>query len=77
MCRWLAYTGNPIHPETVLFRTEHSLIDQSLHSRMGLRPPMAMASVSAGTATPPIFRFVTAAFIPRGAIAICVKPRVR
>jgi len=35
MCRWLAYTGNPIHPETVLFRTEHSLIDQSLHSRMG------------------------------------------
>ncbi|CAG4888805.1 class II glutamine amidotransferase [Paraburkholderia saeva] len=35
MCRWLAYTGNPIQLETVLFRAEHSLIDQSLHSRMG------------------------------------------
>ncbi|WP_323121805.1 class II glutamine amidotransferase [Burkholderia alba] len=35
MCRWLAYTGNPIQLETVLFRAKHSLIDQSLHSRMG------------------------------------------
>lgn len=35
MCRWLAYSGNPIHLETVLFRAQHSLIDQSLHSRMG------------------------------------------
>lgn len=35
MCRWLAYSGNPIQLETVLFRAEHSLIDQSLHSRMG------------------------------------------
>ncbi len=35
MCRWLAYTGNPIPLEAVLFRARHSLIDQSLHSRMG------------------------------------------
>ncbi|MGN4190202.1 class II glutamine amidotransferase [Burkholderia gladioli] len=35
MCRWLAYTGNPIPLETVLFRAHHSLIDQSLHSRLG------------------------------------------
>jgi len=35
MCRWLAYSGNPIHLEAVLFRAQHSLIDQSLHSRMG------------------------------------------
>ncbi|MDN7718700.1 class II glutamine amidotransferase [Burkholderia gladioli] len=35
MCRWLAYSGNPIPLETVLFRTRHSLIDQSLHSRLG------------------------------------------
>jgi predicted glutamine amidotransferase len=32
MCRWLAYSGNPIQLETVLF---NSLVDQSLHSRMG------------------------------------------
>jgi predicted glutamine amidotransferase len=35
MCRWLAYSGNPIPLEAVLFRADHSLIDQSLHSRMG------------------------------------------
>ena len=35
MCRWLAYSGSPIPLETVLFEPEHSLIDQSLHSRMG------------------------------------------
>ncbi|MBV8158850.1 MAG: class II glutamine amidotransferase, partial [Dyella sp.] len=35
MCRWLAYSGNPIQMETVLFRAQHSLIDQSLHSRLG------------------------------------------
>ena len=32
MCRWLAYTGAPIHLDEVLFKTEHSLIDQSLRA---------------------------------------------
>ena len=35
MCRWLAYYGDPIPIETLVFRRQHSLIDQSLHSRMG------------------------------------------
>ncbi|MGF6853858.1 class II glutamine amidotransferase [Paraburkholderia sp. CI3] len=35
MCRWLAYTGNPLQLETVLFHARHSLIDQSMHSRLG------------------------------------------
>lgn len=35
MCRWLAYSGEPILVEDLLFRPVHSLIDQSLHSRMG------------------------------------------
>lgn len=35
MCRWLAYTGNPVSLETMLFHARHSLIDQSLHSRFG------------------------------------------
>ncbi|MEX3894059.1 class II glutamine amidotransferase [Paraburkholderia sp. BR10954] len=35
MCRWLAYTGNPLQLETVLFNARHSLIDQSMHSRLG------------------------------------------
>ncbi|MEU5633429.1 class II glutamine amidotransferase [Streptomyces rishiriensis] len=36
MCRWLAYSGTPILLETILYRPAHSLIDQSLHSRMGV-----------------------------------------
>ena len=35
MCRWLAYSGSPVLIEEVLYKPEHSLIDQSLHSRMG------------------------------------------
>lgn len=35
MCRWLAYSGDPILIEDLLFRPVHSLVDQSLHSRMG------------------------------------------
>jgi len=32
MCRWLAYSGSPILLEEVLFKTDHSLIDQSLRA---------------------------------------------
>jgi predicted glutamine amidotransferase len=33
MCRWMAYRGAPIRLEEVLFKAEHSLIDQSMSSR--------------------------------------------
>jgi len=35
MCRWLAYSGDPILAEDLLFKPAHSLIDQSQHSRLG------------------------------------------
>jgi len=35
VCRWLAYSGSPVLLEDLLLKPEHSLIDQSLHSRMG------------------------------------------
>jgi len=35
MCRWLAYYGDPIPIETLILKRQHSLIDQSLHSREG------------------------------------------
>ena len=35
MCRWLAYTGSPILLTDVLYTPVHSLIDQSLHSKLG------------------------------------------
>lgn len=35
MCRWLAYSGTPIPLEELLVKRDRSLIDQSLHSRLG------------------------------------------
>jgi predicted glutamine amidotransferase len=35
MCRWLAYSGTPILLKEALYSPAHSLIDQSLHSRLG------------------------------------------
>jgi predicted glutamine amidotransferase len=35
MCRWLAYSGSPVLLEDLLLKPAHSLIDQSLHSRLG------------------------------------------
>ncbi|MFF5336396.1 class II glutamine amidotransferase [Streptomyces sp. NPDC013181] len=36
MCRWLAYSGTSVVLSDLLYKPEHSLIDQSLHSRMGV-----------------------------------------
>ena len=36
MCRWLAYSGSPILLEELLYKPKHSLIDQSLHAKMGV-----------------------------------------
>jgi glutamine amidotransferase len=35
MCRWLAYSGTPVLIEQLLYEGHHSLIDQSLHSKLG------------------------------------------
>jgi glutamine amidotransferase len=35
MCRWLAYSGDPVLIDDLLYKPDHSLIDQSLHSTMG------------------------------------------
>ncbi|MEV8531733.1 class II glutamine amidotransferase [Streptomyces sp. NPDC051211] len=36
MCRWLAYSGTPLLLDTILYKPAHSLIDQSLHSKLGV-----------------------------------------
>ncbi|MGW7258019.1 class II glutamine amidotransferase [Streptomyces sp. NPDC054834] len=36
MCRWLAYSGTPVLLDTILYKPAHSLIDQSLHSKLGV-----------------------------------------
>lgn len=35
MCRWVAYTGEALHPSTVILDTPHSLVAQSLNSPLG------------------------------------------
>src|SRR3954471_24651110 len=35
MCRWLAYSGSPVLLSKALYSPTHSLIDQSLHSKLG------------------------------------------
>src|SRR4051794_1335492 len=35
MCRWMAWHGQPVILEELLFDSPHGLIEQSLHSRMG------------------------------------------
>ena len=35
MCRWMAYSGEPILAEDLLIRPQHSIIDQSLHAELG------------------------------------------
>ena len=34
MCRWMAYIGDPVLAEELVFRPVHSIIDQSLHAKL-------------------------------------------
>jgi predicted glutamine amidotransferase len=36
MCRWMAWSGQPLIIEELLFAPPHGLVDQSRHSRMGV-----------------------------------------
>jgi predicted glutamine amidotransferase len=36
MCRWNAFYGQPLMLDELLYRTQHGLIDQSLHARQGV-----------------------------------------
>ena len=36
MCRWMAWSGQPLIVEELLFAPPHGLVDQSRHSRMGV-----------------------------------------
>jgi predicted glutamine amidotransferase len=38
MCRWMAWLGQPVRIEELLFNTQHGIVDQSLHARMGAEP---------------------------------------
>jgi glutamine amidotransferase len=62
MCRWLAYAGTPVLLDSILYKPAHSLIDQSLHSRMGVETTngdgfgIGWYSQESGSDTPAIVR---------------------
>jgi glutamine amidotransferase len=68
MCRWLAYSGSPILLEELLYKPAHSLIDQSMHSRLGATTTngdgFGVGWYANGT-TPGVFRAVGPAWSDR------------
>ena len=38
MCRWMAWLGQPVLIEELLFNSPHGIVDQALHARMGAEP---------------------------------------
>jgi len=69
MCRWLTYSGSPILLEELLYKPEHSLIDQSLHARLGVETTngdgFGVGWYGANTGTPAVFRSVEPAWNDR------------
>src|SRR5919107_412055 len=59
LCRWLAYSGSPILLEELLYKPDHSLIDQSLHARLGVETTngdgFGVGWYGANTETPAVF----------------------
>ncbi|MFF3559465.1 class II glutamine amidotransferase [Streptomyces sp. NPDC002574] len=60
MCRWLVYSGMPVLLDDVLYQPAHSLIDQSLRSRMGVETTngdgFGIGWYAPGIDTPAVFR---------------------
>ena len=65
MCRWMAWFGQPLLIEELLFKTPHGIVDQSLHSRLGAEPTngdgFGMGWYGAGDG-PAIYRSVSPAW---------------
>src|SRR3954452_75362 len=38
MCRWMAWFGQPVLLQELIFDSPHGIVDQSLHARMGAEP---------------------------------------
>ena len=69
MCRWLAYSGSSILLDELLYKTDHSLIDQSLHARLGVETTngdgFGVGWYGARTERPAVFRSVEPAWNDR------------
>jgi predicted glutamine amidotransferase len=66
MCRWMAWSGQPVIVDELLFKPQHGLIDQSLHSRMGVETTngdgFGLGWYGTATEEPAIYRSVSPAW---------------
>jgi len=69
VCRWLAYSGSPVLIEEMLYKPQHSLIDQSLHARLGVDTTngdgFGLGWYSPDSQTPALFRSIEPAWNDR------------
>ena len=69
MCRWLAYSGSPVLLDELLYKPKHSLIDQSLHARLGVDTTngdgFGLGWYSPDSQTPALFRSIEPAWNDR------------
>jgi predicted glutamine amidotransferase len=69
MCRWLAYSGSPVLIEDLLYKPEHSLIDQSRHARLGVETTngdgFGVGWYGSASQTPAVFRSIEPAWNDR------------
>jgi predicted glutamine amidotransferase len=69
VCRWLAYSGSPILLEELLYKPDHSLIDQSLHARLGVETTngdgFGVGWYSTTSETPAVFHSIEPAWNDR------------
>jgi predicted glutamine amidotransferase len=69
MCRWLAYSGSPVLIEDLLYKPEHSLIDQSRHARLGVDTTngdgFGVGWYGSASQTPAVFRSIEPAWNDR------------
>jgi predicted glutamine amidotransferase len=62
VCRWLAYSGSSVPLDELLYKPDRSLIDQSLHARLGVETTngdgFGVGWYGAGASTPVLFRSI-------------------
>ncbi len=69
MCRWMAWFGQPVLIDELLFGTKHGIVDQSLHARMGAEPTngdgFGLGWYDADDGTPALYRSGVASVVGR------------
>ncbi len=73
MCRFVAYHGPPMELDELLYRPDHSIIDQSMHAeeRAASRSTATAGASGGTTASAPRSRRSTSGCVPPGTTTTC------